>query len=584
MKQFLKFFTASCLGTFVSLLLVVIAVVIWAVVAISSSMGDEEKSVEENSIFRLKLNGQLVERHVDDYYSVLFDDTSLPTLGLNDIISGIEKAKNDDKIKGMYVDCGVFTCGTSSARAIRNALLDFKESGKFVVSNAGIYTQGTYYIASAADKIIINPVGSIDWHGLSSEQFFYKNLLDKLGVEVELVKVGKFKSFAEKYTCDSISPENAYQIQEYLQSTWHTMLTDISASRHISIDSLNALADSAICYAKTEKQVACGLVDAMMYENEVLDYLASLVDVEKTEDLKFVTVNQLKNNSVEKSKKNKIAVVYAVGSIDNSATDDEINSEKLSQLLVKIAKDDDVKAVVLRINSPGGSAYGAEQIWNALQNLKTAKPLVVSMGDCAASGGYYIACNAERIFAEPTTLTGSIGIFGIIPNFEGTLQKIGVKTTNIKTNEKSDMLSPTRKFTPSERALLQSYVDNGYELFVKRCANGRGMTTDVIKAIAEGRVWTGEKALKIGLVDELGGLNEAIKYVTTENNIKDYEIAEYPELDDMMTQIMNSLECNVQTSIVKSQLGENYVHYQAIEQIKNMQGVQALLPIGMEVK
>lgn len=585
MKQFLKFFTASCLGTFLALFALFVVVLIAGAALLAYSFEKESaKQPERNSVLRLNLVGQLEERRSEDYYAMLFDETSLPTIGLNEVLQAVRNAADDEKVNGIYVNCGVFSSGMSSARAIRQALLDFKKSGKFVVAYGGMYTQTTYYIASAADKVILNPVGMVDWRGLSSSLFFYKNLLDKVGVEVELVKVGKFKSFAEKYTNTTISPENEYQTEQYLNSIWHTMCEDVSLSRSASVKDLEVLADSAATFLRADTLRRCGLVDTLLYEKEALDWLAEMNGVDKVADLKFVSVSQMQGQAQGDSPK--IAVVYAVGSIDDgvSASTEGINSEKMSRLLDKIAENDEVKGVVLRINSPGGSAYGAEQIWKSVERLRMKKPVVVSMGDYAASGGYYIACAADRIIADPTTITGSIGIFGVIPNFAGLMDKVGVSQVTIKTNDKSDMVSGMRSFTPAERALMQSYVEEGYRLFVKRCADGRYMSVQEIEEIAEGRVWTGEMAKKIGLVDELGGLQDAVKVVADRCMLTDYQICEYPEQDDMMTRFMRTLEGDVRTSLLKKSMGDNYVHYKAVEDLKSMQGVQALLPVNVIIR
>lgn len=585
MKQFLKFFTASCLGTFLALFALFVVVLIAGAALLAHSFEKESaKQPERNSVLRLNLVGQLEERRSEDYYAMLFDETSLPTIGLNEVLQAVRNAADDEKVNGIYVNCGVFSSGMSSARAIRQALLDFKKSGKFVVAYGGMYTQTTYYIASAADKVILNPVGMVDWRGLSSSLFFYKNLLDKVGVEVELVKVGKFKSFAEKYTNTTISPENEYQTEQYLNSIWHTMCEDVSLSRSASVKDLEVLADSAATFLRADTLRRCGLVDTLLYEKEALDWLAEMNGVDKAADLKFVSVSQMQGQAQGDSPK--IAVVYAVGSIDDgvSASTEGINSEKMSRLLDKIAENDEVKGVVLRINSPGGSAYGAEQIWKSVERLRMKKPVVVSMGDYAASGGYYIACAADRIIADPTTITGSIGIFGVIPNFAGLMDKVGVSQVTIKTNDKSDMVSGMRSFTPAERALMQSYVEEGYRLFVKRCADGRYMSVQEIEEIAEGRVWTGEMAKKIGLVDELGGLQDAVKVVADRCMLTDYQICEYPEQDDMMTRFMRTLESDVRTSLLKKSMGDNYVHYKAVEDLKSMQGVQALLPVNVIIR
>lgn len=576
MKQFLKFTLATIVGIIITTILGL--VILFGIFGAVAAAGDSETKLKSNSIYQLDLSGQLVDRSEDDPFSDILGEItksgSMGAIGLDDILSNIQKAKDNANIEGIYLKGGILSGGFASMKEIRDALLDFKATGKFIIAYADNYTQSNYYLASVADKVLLNPYGLIDWKGIAAELMFFKNTLDKLGVEMQVVKVGTFKSAVEPYIQTAMSDANREQVIAYTTSIWNTLVEGVAESRNISIENLNTYADEMMTFQQADKYIEYTLVDSLVYVDEVDSILNSF-----TKDYQLVKhKNMCKVPGGQKFKKEKIAVIYAVGAIDNGTSTDGIVSEKLVETINKAAKNKDVKAVVFRVSSPGGSAYGSEQIWRALGNLKKDKPLIVSMGDYAASGGYYISCLADTIVAQPNTITGSIGIFGLIPNIGDLNKKLGLSYDGVKTNKLSDAPSLNRSFKPEERNLMQQYVNNGYELFVQRCADGRGMSTDAIKAIAEGRVWTGEEAIKNGLVDVLGGLDDAIAIAAAKANLEAYQIREYPAKEDFTTKIMKGLTNDMESKWLKLYLGN---HYQALQHLKNveqMQGIQTRLP------
>jgi len=586
MKQFLKYTLATIVGVFIASL---ICIVIFFGI-IGAVVGSKEKAtvLKENSIYELDLEGTLIDRSeenpLDAVFAEAFGKPGAGSIGLDNVLANIKKAKEDSKVVGIYLKGGSLSGGIASIKEIRDALIDFKKSKKFVVAYADNYSQSMYYLVSVADKILLNPQGMLELKGLSAETMFFKNTLDKLGIEMQIIKVGTFKSAVEPYVNTKMSDANRQQVTVYMNSIWKNLLTQISASRKIPVDRLNAYADEMMMFQPTENAKKYALVDSLVYIDEVDSILKSYLKDAKEDDLKLVKHSAMtKTPDDSKFDKNKLAVIYAVGAIDNM-DNDGIISKDLIETIDKVAKDKSVKAVVFRISSPGGSAYGSEQIWRALTMLKAKKPLFVSMGDYAASGGYYIACMADGIVAQPNTITGSIGIFGTIPNFKGLNEKIGVTYDGVKTNKMSDAISFNRSFTPEERSLMQNYVNRGYELFVKRCANGRKMKPDQIKAIAEGRVWTGEDALKIGLVDKIGGLKDAINLAVAKAKLTSYEITEYPEKEDFATKFMKGFADDVETRFVKAQLGDQYNLFKQIKNLEKVNGIQARLPYDLIIR
>ncbi len=580
MKQFLKFTLATIVGVFLASIL---SMLLFFGIAGAIGSSEDETEVSENSVYQLNLEGTLIDRSQDDPFSGAFAEAfgqaEQKVIGLDDVLENIRKAKNNENIKGIYLKGGTLMGGFASIKEIRDALADFKKSGKFVVAYADNYIQKNYYLASVADKVLINPQGMVELKGLSAELMFFKNTLDKLGIEMQVVKVGTYKSAVEPYINTKMSDANREQVSVFLGSIWKNMVSEISKSRKITPEQLNAYADEMMMFQPTEKTKQYALVDSLVYADEVDSIIGKYVkDFELIEHTKMckVTVD-------EKYEKDKVGIIYAVGGIDDGNSDG-IDSEKLVETINEVAKDSAVKAVVFRVSSPGGSAYGSEQIWRALTLLKAKKPLVVSMGDYAASGGYYISCMADKIVAQPNTITGSIGIFGIIPNIEGLNNKLGFTYDGVKTNKMSDAISVNRKFTPDERNLMQNYVNRGYELFVKRCADGRKKSTDQIKAIAEGRVWTGEDAIKIGLVDKIGGINDAVKIAVEKAKLKTYMVKEFPVKEDFFTKLMKDFDGGVETRILKSQLGDDYKLLKKVQELKQINGIQARMPFEFEIK
>jgi len=587
MKQFLKFTLATIVGVIVTSILFL--VISFAIVGLIAGASDSATVLKPNSVYELNLEGNLIDRSQDDPFTGVLTQAmgkaSETILGLDDVLSNIKKAKQDDNIVGIYLKGGSLSGGIASIKEIRNALIDFKKSGKFIVAYADNYSQRMYYLVSVADKVLLNPQGMLELKGLSAQTMFFKNTLDKLGIEMQIVKVGTFKSAVEPLITTKMSDANRLQVTVFMTSIWNTIIKEISVSRKIPFEKLNVYADEMLMFQPTEKAKQYALVDSLVYIDQVDSVLRKTAkNMKKDDKLIFVKhTAMMRVKDTAKYDKNKVAVLYAVGEISDMEGDG-IVSKDMVKTINDIAKDDQVKAVVLRISSPGGSAFGSEQICHALTMLKAKKPLVVSMGDYAASGGYYIACMADKIVAQPTTITGSIGIFGVIPNVSGLNNKLGITFDGVKTNKMSDFISVTRPFKAEERALMQNYVNRGYELFVKRCAEGRKMKTEQIKAIAEGRVWTGEDALKIGLVDKIGGLKEAIQIAVAKAKLTSYNITEYPEKEDFATKFMKNFSKDVETRLVKAQLGEQFNAFQQIKNLGKINGIQARMSYDLIIQ
>ena len=550
MKQFLKYVCATVVG----ILIVGVIICIFSILSLAgmASMGSMTANVKDNSVLVIQLQGTITERSEENPFADLLGYAALTEQGLDDILAAIEHAKTEPKVKGIYLEAGTFAGAMpATLQAIRKALLDFKKEGKFVVAYGDTYTQGTYYLCSTADSVIVNPQGMIDWSGLSSQVMYYKDLLQKVGVEMQVVKVGTYKSAVEPFLLNEMSDANREQIETYDREIWGEMTQAVSKSRGISVAKLNELADSMMLFKDAAIYKKEKLIDKVAYSDAVSQTIATMMKVDSPEDYSTLTVKDLAGIAGSKPKGisgNVVAVYYAVGDIVEESTSDftmepEIVGKKVIKDLEKLANDDDVKAVVLRVNSGGGSAYASEQIWHQVMNIKANKPIVVSMGDMAASGGYYISCAADYIYAEPTTITGSIGIFGMFPNAGELLNdKLGVHFSTVKTNQFSDFGDFARPFTEQERALAQRYVNNGYELFTRRCADGRKMKQDDIKKIGEGRVWTGLHAKQIGLVDELGGLNAAIAKAKQLAKVDEASVMNYPAKSTIFDQLLEEMQ------------------------------------------
>ena len=584
MKNFFK----TTLAVFVALILFSIVSVIVSISMLGAiaSMGSAETTLQDNSVLKINLTGSLTERVNEESLEYLIAQANnQPTpLGLNDLRSSLKKATDSDQIKGVYLNCGSLAASPASAQELRTLLENFKtESGKPIYAYGDNYSQAAYWVASVADTLMLNPQGTIGLVGMATQIPFFHEALDKLGVKMEIFKVGTFKSAVEPYILDEISEPNRLQNEKMLNGIWSEMLADITTSRAISAEKINQFIDNGLAFSEVNDIVALGFADSAMYRNEMTAFLKEQFG----EDYKMVTIKQMTTvPSTEKFSINKVAVLYATGEID-SGSEGEMNSEDIVKELNRLADNDDVKAVVLRVNSPGGSAFGSEQMWFAAKQLRAKKPLIVSMSDYAASGGYYMSCIADTIVAQPTTLTGSIGIFGMFPNFAGVADKIGVNFSTVKTNEIADLGNTMRPMTDSERIILQNYINRGYELFISRCAEGRNTSNDEIKLVAEGRVWTGADALSLGLVDALGGLEDAIAIAAEKAGLTDnYAVAEYPVQKDALTQLLEDLTGeDLSTTLLKWQL-RNHPELSILNSqlsILNMQGVQAIMPYRIEL-
>ena len=581
MKDFFKYTLATLTGIILSGVIFFILIFSILIGSLISST-DQKVVLKDTSVLSLKLEGVLNERVVDNPLKELLD-INQSSLGLKDILEAIDKAKVNPNIKGIYLEAGSMSTSFASLEAIRKALLDFKDSGKFIVAYADQYSQGLYYVASVADQVHLNPKGGLAWAGLSAQPMFYTDLFKKAGVDMQIFKVGTYKSAVEPYTETKMSAANREQMTVFLQDIWSHILGGVSESRGISTERLNDLANQMMLFQPTEEVMSNNLVDKLSYRYEVKDAVRNLIGEDSEPD--YVSYKKMKNVSAPEKEKTKsegsIAVYYAEGGIvdQGSKYDTEIVGNTVVKDLKKLEENSRVKAVVLRVNSPGGSAYASEQIWKAVQDLKAKKPVVVSMGDYAASGGYYISAGADWIVAEPTTLTGSIGIFAMIPSFEKLADKVGLSFDVVKTNKFADFGSIFRGFNADERMLLQRYIEDGYDLFVKRCADGREMANDSIRQIAEGRVWTGTRALKLGLVDQLGGLDEAVAVAAQKAGISSYRLRSYPQEKSFLDKLLEmSGQDLVQTYLAKGKLKEVYQQVESVNQLMSDSFLQARMP------
>lgn len=579
-------FLGTVAGIFVSGFLISIGLFILTVLAIVSSATHSEYSVKDKSILYLDLSREIVEQPASlDIMAKLTKDGPSADV-LYNIIDAIDAAADDDRIKGIFIDANGSSAGTAQRKAIIDALRRFKKSGKWIYSYGDYYSQGDYYIAaSASDSLYINPLASVDIHGLGGRMMFFKNLLDKIGVEMQVVKVGTYKSAVEPFILTEPSAASIEQQQLYLGNLWKDIRASIAKGRKVSADSVNAWANSFSFTFDATQIIRKRIADASAYRHEFIDKLKEMTDIDKDDDLRLVTPAQYITSKPHKSHKTTIAVLYASGDITESGKDG-IASDRLVPEILKLAENDDIDGLILRVNSGGGSAFASEQIWEALGEFKemTGKPFYVSMSDYAASGGYYISCGADKIYAEPVTVTGSIGIFGLIPNIRGLVtDKLGVTTYPISTNPagaQPDIFAP---MTESQRAGMQSYVDRGYELFVKRVAGGRKKTVDQIKAIAEGRVWDGREALRIGLVDKLGGLDTALADMAKELGVESWSVERYPKTEDDVLTALLMMSDRMEQSALERKLGDVAEIYRTIESIRQYQGVQARMqPVVIE--
>lgn len=586
MKDFLKSLFASILGCFIVLGLFFLICFV-SLAAMMSFSSTEKYILNDNTVFTLKLEGILYDRiQESNPLLALLGQNDEAELGLDDILSSIEKAKENDKIKGIYINASAFAASSASLKEIRDQLIDFKKSGKFIISYADVYTQGCYYLSSVSDKLILNPQGHVDLHGYAAMPVFYKGLLDKVGVEMQIFKVGTFKSAVEPFMLDKMSDANREQVSSYINDMWGTLTSEISDSRNISVEKINQYADEMILFKEADKLVENRLVDTLMYETGVKEYLKDLVEVKDVKDIKVASIKDMTSVPFikENSSKDIIAVLYAEGTITDGSGKDGITSKRYVKEIEKLKDNDKVKAVVFRVNSGGGSAYASEQIWKAIGELKEKKPVVVSMGDYAASGGYYISCNASKIIAQPNTLTGSIGIFGMFPNIEGLTKKVGLSYDVVKTNQYADFGSYTRPMRDDEKLVLQQYIETGYDLFLTRCSDGRGISKDSLDHIAQGRVWTGNQALKIGLIDAIGNIDTAVEEAAKLASIEDYSLRSFPKKTDFFESLFSDQKEELTTRAMKEYLGSDYQYFKTLKEIKEQDFIQARMPYDIVIK
>ena len=589
MKEFFKFVFASMIG-FILSFFVVFLVLITIVVAIVSSAGSDEKvSPASNSILHVRLNYPIKERTDKNPFAELglMGFESKQTLGLNEILENLEEAKKDDHIKGIFLDVSSLAAGFATIEEVRNALIDFKKSGKFILAYSEVYTQGAYYLASVADKVYMNPEGMIDFRGLSTEMMFFKGSLEKLEIEAQIIKVGTYKSAVEPFILDKMSEPNRQQVNSFLGSMYDHFLTEISRSRKISKKTLFSLADSSKIRNPNDALVY-KMIDGLKYKDEVIDELKSKSGIEKNKELKSVSIEEYAPAPEENSSgsSNRIAIVYANGEIiSGEGNDESIGSDRISRAIRKARLDNKVKAIVLRVNSPGGSALASDVIWREMVLSKKVKPVIVSMGDVAASGGYYIACAADSIFAQPNTITGSIGVFGIIPNMQKFFKnKLGITFDGVKTGRYADIGSINRPLTDAERMIIQQEINKVYSTFTQKVADGRKKSQSYVDSIGQGRVWSGTEALQNGLVDRLGNIDDAIASAAKKAKLKDFKIVSYPDQVDPIKSLFENSGDKIKTYFMKRELGDQFIYYEQMQHAVNLSGVQARIPYNIQVK
>lgn len=588
MKDFLKFTLASILGIMVAGLLLLFITI--GIISAMVSVSDQPAQIQANSVLLMKFDHQIVDRAKSNPLEGLDFGMfqGVKTVGLNDILDCIRKAKTDDNIKGIYLNPMDIQAGMATVEEIRAALKDFKTSGKFVYAYGEYLSQKAYYLVTVADSLILNPQGSVDFRGLGGERSFYKKALEKLGVEVQIVRHGKFKAAVEPFLLDKMSDENRLQTETYLNSLWNEMLADISTARNMGFDELNDIADMVATFRKADFAKQKNLVDGLKYKDQVIDDLKKLTGTSEKDDVKAVEIQKYVKVPEQREQKGlarkKIAVIYASGSIDASVSDDGIKSEELSKAIREARRDSSIKAIVLRINSPGGSAYGSEVIWREVKLAAETKPVIASMGDVAASGGYYIACAADTILADRTTITGSIGIFGMIPNVQKLMtDKLGITQDLVTTNEHSDMISLTRPMSAFERDLMQQTIEDGYDTFISRVAEGRKMEKSAVDEIGQGRVWAAANAKEIKLIDAYGGLTDAINLAKKMANLDNYRIVNLPKLKDPFEELLKGFSGSARASFMKDEMGENYKYYEQLRSIISQRGVLARMPYDIEI-
>jgi protease-4 len=588
MKDFFKYLFASMLGFFLSLVVIFIIVIVIVVGAISSLDDDKTVSVSSNSVLFLNLDQAITERTPKNPFGNLpiVGSDEKNGIGLNDLLKSIKRAKTDDNIKCIYLNVSSPNAGYATMREVRNALIDFKKSHKKIISYSEVYTQGAYYLASVADKIYLNPEGSLEFKGFSSELTFFKGTLEKVGVEMQVIRVGNYKSAVEPFILDKMSDYNRKQVTAYVGGLYNTFLTDIAKSRDIKKDSLYTIADQ---YRIQQPQDALNykMIDGLKYKDQILEELKGISGRTKIENIRSVDINDYsKNNSTSGDSKNKIAVIYANGEISGGeGNDNQIGSERISRAIRKARLDDDIKAIVIRVNSPGGSALASDVIWREIVLTKKEKPVIASFGDVAASGGYYIGCAADSIFVQPNTITGSIGVFGLIPNFQNLMtNKLGITFDGVKTGQYADIMATNRPMTAGEKFIIQNELNRIYSGFVSRVADGRKKSKAYIDSIGGGHVWIGTDAVQIGLADRIGSFNDAINAAAKKAKIKDFKVLEYPDVIDPLKSFMDESTDKIKTYYTKQELGDNYMLYQQMKKVIASSGIQARMPFEAVIK
>lgn len=591
MKNFWNAFFGSLLA--IAVVIILSFFVFIGLIATLSSISEKPFEVKDKSVLMIKLDGRIVERKSSNPFENLKlpGGPSKPVLGLNQIIRSIDKAKKDDRIRGIYLNLSEIRAGFATVEEIRYALKDFKESGKFIYSYSDAISQKAYYLASTADSLILNPHGVFDFRGLNAQRTFFKRAMEKFGIEMQVFrgKNNKFKAAVEPFMYEEMSSENREQTEVFLGSIWNNVLENISDERNIPVSKLNEYADNVLTFREARLAKDYGFFNSLKYKDQVIEDLQTLTGSSFDKEIESITIDKYdKIPDSQDSKKlttNKIAVIYAEGEIDmGTESSYSITSKELSKAIRKARLDKDTKGIVLRINSPGGSAYGSEVIWREVTLAAKEKPFIVSFGDYAASGGYYIACGADTIISNPSTITGSIGIFGMIPNMGELLNdKIGITFDNVKTNKHSDIPSIHREMTPFEKNLIQQYVENGYELFISRVAEGRNSTNEAIDNIGQGRVWSGINGKENGLVDDLGGISKAVKLTAESAGIEKYQIEELPKEKLPLEELLKNLTNEAQNRILRQKLGNAYDYWLNLSRHSRFNGIYTRMPYDLVI-
>lgn len=590
MREFFKYVFATVVGVVISLALFLIFFAVLIIGLVKTSLKEEKVSVSSNSVLFLNLDQTITERTAEDPLSRLpiVGSDGDKNIGFNDVIRALKKAKKDDNIKCIYLSVSSPQAGFATMREIRDALIDFKTSKKKIIAYSEVYTQGAYYLASVADKVYLNPEGALEFKGFKSETMFFKGALDKLGIEAQIVRVGNYKSAVEPFFAEKMSDKNREQVTAYLHGLYATFLDGIAKSRNISAETLFQIADD-YKIQQPKDALAYKMVDELKYKDQLIEELKTLSGTAKKNNLTSVSINDYARNAAKDqntSGDRKVAVIYANGDITGGeGSDEQIGSERLSKAIRKARLDENIKAIVLRVNSPGGSALASDVIWREIVLTRKVKPVIASFGDVAASGGYYIACAADSIFVQPNTITGSIGVFGVIPNFQKLFNdKLGITFDGVKTGKYADIMSVDRPMTAGERLIVQNDVNRVYDSFITRVAEGRKKTKAYIDSIGGGRVWVGTDAVRIGLADRTGSFNDAITAAAKKAKIKDYTVVEYPEMRDPFKSLMENTTDKIKTYYTKQELGASYPIYQQIKSAVTRSGIQTRMPFEIKVQ